>query len=573
MGFLNNLSWKLKLTVGFLFLACLVGLVGFIGVKNLATINNNGGSIYSKNLMAIEELNNIRTNFLENRSSAIQFYSTSDKDKQQAIKQQISAQSESNNKYEQGFEKVYGNTLTAEEKQIFNDFKSSQVNYRDVRTKMMQLVEGGKLHNAEPLLQQLIQANDKSLESLDKLITSNEQDASQRQVTNQSNYEHTLVVMLSIVGLSIFFALVIGLFLSRNLTNRLGNIVRFAEALGNEDLTQQLTIYGEDEIGQLGISINKATKSMEELVKAISESCQTMNANSQELSATIEEITATMETVKQSTEQIAQGAEELSSSTEEVGASTSEVQTFTNQLMTKAEEGQRNALAIEERASEVKNRGTQAINESTRIYSEKELKIKQALEDAKVVSEIKLMAETIGEISEQTNLLSLNASIEAARAGDAGMGFAVVADEVRKLAEQSQLAVSNINNVINEVQNVFNNLMDNTHDLLGFLESKVRPDYEAYAQTGLQYEQDSQFVNQMSRELATATYSMNQVIQQISQAIQNVSATAQESASSSEEIYSNIDHTTAAMEQVNSAVQSQTQLAGKLSELVGRFKV
>lgn len=573
VNFMNNVKWKVKITAGFLILACLVGLVGYIGVRDLAIINNDGSLIYADDLIAINDLNLMRTNFQQNRCSTILFYYTTDKTKQQALKQQITVDSENNNKNELDYEKAFGNTLSSTETQLYNDFKNSQADYRDNRTKIIQQVEEGKVLEAGTLLELALQASDKTLVNLDKLISISEQEASQREASNQNIYVHTRVIMLSLIGLSLALALIIGLYLSRNLTRRLGNIVSLAEALSEGDLTRQLTIYGQDELGQLGLSINKATGNMKEMVSEIIDSCQVMNAHSEELSATMEELSASMQIIQQSTEQIAQGSEELSASTEEVGASTLEMQEFTRKLTDKADEGQGNASVIKERASEVKTRGTRAVDEAETIYKDKENKVNQALEDAKVVEEIKVMAETIGSIAVQTNLLSLNASIEAARAGEAGRGFAVVADEVRKLAEQSQLAVGNIHQVITDVQVAFDNLMLNTQELLGFIETKVRPDYEAYAKTGVQYEEDSNFVNDMSQEIASSTHAMSDIILQISSAIQNVTATAQESASSSEEISTSIAQTTTAVEQVNSSAQAQAELAGKLSELVGKFKV
>lgn len=570
---MNNFNWKIKLRAGFLILAGLVLLVGFIGVRDLGIINDSGARIYSNNLMSIQNLNQIRSNFLKNRSSTIQFFYTTDKIEQQAIKHQIETDSETNNKNEQNYEKVFGNNLTTAERKLYNEFKSSQMDYRNERKSMMQCLEKGYLLEARTLFDQVLTTNDKTLKSLDNLIALNEQAASQREVSNQNIYQRSFGVMLGLIGFSVIFALIIGLYLSQNLTRRLGNIVRLAEALGEGDLTRQLTIYGKDEIGQLGVSINKAMGNMKGMVSHILDSCQTMNANSEELSANMEELSASMQVIQQSTEQIAQGSEELSASTEEVGASTLEIQEFTGKLTSKADQGQENVTAIKERASEVRTRGTRAVNEAEDIYRDKEVKIKQAIDEAKVVEEIKVMAETIGGIAEQTNLLALNASIEAARAGEAGRGFAVVADEVRKLAEQSQSAVGNIHQVIANVQSAFNNLMLNTQELLSFLETKVRPDYEAYAHLGIQYENDFCFVDEMSREIASSSHSMNQIINQISFAIQNVTATAQESASSSEEISTSIAQTTTAVEQVNSSAQAQAQLAGKLSELVRTFKV
>ncbi|MDQ7094600.1 methyl-accepting chemotaxis protein [Desulfosporosinus sp. PR] len=573
MKFFNNIKWSVKLTLGFAILVCLVGLVGYIGVRDLSLINSDGTRIYSVNLMSIKELNQIRVNFLQNRSNLILLSFTSDKMKGQALKQQIANNSDLNNKSEQDYEKTFGNNLSSAEVQLYNDFKNNQADYRKQRESMIASLDAGNLAQAQLFLAQALQINDKALTGLDSLISFNEKAASQRKTSNQAIYERNRSVMLGLIGVSILLALIIGLSLSRNLTRRLGKIVRLAEALSNGDLTHQLNIYGKDEIEHLGIAINKAMGNMKEMVLSIQNSCQTMNSHSEELSANMQELSATMQIIRQSTEQIAQDSEELSASTEEVGASTLEIQEFTKKLTVSADQGQENVAAIKERAGIVKNRGTQAVSEAEAIYRDKEVRVKQALDEAKIVEEIKVMAETIGGIAAQTNLLSLNASIEAARAGDAGRGFAVVADEVRKLAEQSQSAVGNIYNVIANVQSAFNNLMHNTRELLDFIETKVRPDYEAYAQIGTQYESDSHFVEEMSRETASSARSMNQVINQISFAIQNVTTTAQESASSSEEISTSIAQTTVAVEQVNSSAQAQAELAGKLSELIGRFRV
>jgi len=574
MQFMNNLSWKFKLITGFIAISLLVGFVGFFGITDMGKINTDGSLLYSDNLKPIVDLNGIGTTLRDSTSATQLLCVTQDKTQQQSIRQQIESTKNQNIKYEQDYEKTFLPGLTTEEKTLYESYKKFIADYWSEQDKVIQLIDTGKYAEAGQLLQDTVMKTDeKALESLDKMMTISENEAQNRSDNNQKVYSSSKNTMLAIIGISVLIALIIGFYLAFTLTRRLSQIVQFSEAFGQGDLTEELTLNGRDEVGKMGTALRQAVQKVRDLLVDIRDSSQTVSAQSEEMSATMQELSATMQMIQESTEQIAQGTGELSASMEEVGASSLEMEDFTQQLNKKAKEGQQNALAIMERASAVKIKGTKAVSESGAIYRDKEVKVKQALEQSKVVEEIKVMAETIGSIAEQTNLLSLNASIEAARAGEAGRGFAVVADEVRKLAEQSQTAVGNIHNVISNVQSAFSNLMVNTQELLTFIETKVQPDYVEHAETGNQYEEDALFVTEMSKELADATSSMHEIIGQIGLAIENVSATAEESVASSEEITSSVTQTTTAVEQVAQSAQVQAELATKLSELVTRFKV
>lgn len=132
------------------------------------------------------------------------------------------------------------------------------------------------------------------------------------------------------------------------------------------------------------------------------------------------------------------------------------------------------------------------------------------------------MADSIGDIASQTNLLALNAAIEAVREGEQGKGFAVVAEEVRRLSEQSSNTVSKIQEMVSHVELVFSKLSQSARDILDFMINKVMPDYELLSETGVQYENDTVLISEMTNEITSATKQVSESIQQIDTVIQTV---------------------------------------------------
>ena len=130
---------------------------------------------------------------------------------------------------------------------------------------------------------------------------------------------------------------------------------------------------------------------------------------------------------------------------------------------------------IKKHAIDIRNKAEKDIEIGNAIYISKRENIIKAIEEGKIVKEIKVMADGIASIAEQTNLLALNAAIEAARAGEQGRGFAVVAEEVRKFAEQSSGTVTQIQDMVIQVQFAFNNLSNSGQDVLNFIVNNVKP--------------------------------------------------------------------------------------------------
>lgn len=571
MKWFKNLKMAQKLISAFIVVAVFIGIVGFAGINNMRKINSNAVSMHDYNLRSIESLASMKQNFADIRANLlILVYQKG------ALNENARVKSETNElvkKNEDLINKYEKELLSKEEEATFSQLKKYTMDYENLRVIITKHVDENKYKEAEENFPKLIEARTGIYDSMDKLLEQNKQDADNAYEQNNATYSNSLKITIAVIILGLVLAIVLGLFISIMISSQLKQVLIFAEALGNGDLSQKIKIHSKDEIGNMALALNKAGENMRSLIGEIMNGASDISATSEELSATTEEVSAKMEVVEQSTEQISKGAQDLSAVTEEVSASAEEMSSTTNGLADRAGNATKSVSEIRKRAFDIKEKAAKSIEQGNLIYMENRSNILKAIEDSKVVEEVKIMADSIGDIAEQTNLLALNAAIEAARAGEQGRGFAVVADEVRKLAEQSSQAVLSIQNMVKQVQMAFNKLSKSGQDVLEYMENNVKPSYELLMNTGIDYEKDAEFINEIIEEIAASSKQMNEMVEQVSEALQNVSATAEESAASSEEILSSTNEISLAISDVAKASQGQAELAQKLTNLVNKFKI
>ncbi|NRT77865.1 methyl-accepting chemotaxis protein [Clostridium beijerinckii] len=571
MKWFKNLKIAKKLILSFCIVAILISVVGFNGIYNMNTINSNAVNMHDYNLETIKNLTTVKQNFANIRIDLITMvYQRTTSQMNVNYKNEINELITQNNKLIEAYEKTL---LSKSNEELFSALKVNSQKFIDSSNTVIKYVDDENYAPAETNTFLMEQITKDLYSNMDQLIENNVTQADLSYNSNNSTYIKSLIITIFIVALGFAIAIGLGLFISHIISTQVKKVLVFSEAIGHGDLTKFIEIDTTDEIGTLSKALNNAKENIKNLIIQIIDSSNDISATSEELSATTEEISSQMEEVNESTEQISMRAQDLSATAEEASASSEEISTTTNMLAKNANNATISINEIKKRAIDIKSKAIRSIEQSNLVYDENCTNILTAIENSKVVNEVKIMADSIAEIAEQTNLLALNAAIEAARAGEQGQGFAVVAGEVKSLAEQSSAAVTKIQDMVSQIQNAVRNLAKSGQDVLEFMSNNVKPNYEFLMNTGVQYEKDAEFIHEIVEKFALSSKQIDEVVLQVGSAIQIVSESADESATNSESILISINEITCAISDIAESSQNQAELSQKLTEMVQKFKI
>ncbi len=367
--------------------------------------------------------------------------------------------------------------------------------------------------------------------------------ASQTIIRDADAAQAKFLLMLA-TALALVFGIVAAWAITRQIVIPLSQTLKVAERVAAGDLTHDLVSQRQDELGQLQRAMQSMTMGLRDLIGGISDGVTQIASAAEELSAVTEQTSAGVNSQKVETDQVATAMNEMAATVQEVARNAEEASEAAVAADQQAREGDRvvgEAIAqIERLAGEVGN-STEAMGHLKR-------------ESDKIGS----VLDVIKSVAQQTNLLALNAAIEAARAGEAGRGFAVVADEVRSLAQRTQKSTEEIEELIVGLQSGTQQvatIMDNSRSLT---DSSV----ELTRRAGNALENITRTVSAiqaMNQQIATAAEQQSAVAEEINRSVLNVRDVSEQTAAASEE--------TAA---------SSTELARlgtHLQALVGRFRV
>jgi methyl-accepting chemotaxis protein len=325
------------------------------------------------------------------------------------------------------------------------------------------------------------------------------------------------------------------------------NISRLSQVLSNVahgDLSVKAQIDQKDELGAMADSINQTVDQLREIITGVKHAADSLAASSGDLSKETERVSKRADIQTDRVMQVSAAMEQMSVSVTEISSGSAHVVSASGETQAIAKEGKENMA----KSMEATHRIVETVESSSAVIEELSQSIGKINEITKVIKDI----------ADQTNLLALNAAIEAARAGEQGRGFAVVADEVRKLAERTTLSTADISHMVETIS------------------TKTGSSVRSMEIVKREVENGANYSNSTSitlNQIADAAVRVTDLANQIASATQEQSSASEETARNMEEISRITEENTASIHQVGKASDDMSVTASELQRLVGQFKL
>ena len=432
-----------------------------------------------------------------------------------------------------------------QERAAYGQFVAARDRYMAQQEVVTDLVKSGRRQAAEDAVSSKLNGYaDDMVAKLAELTRLNQQGASAAAGKTSDVYGDSVKMVLALAIASVIATIVLALMLTRSIVGPINQALQVARTIASGDLSQRVQAEGNDEPAELLKALAAMRDSLSDTIEGISNASSQLASASEELNAVTEDSARGLRQQNNELEQAATAVNEMTAAVEEVArnaASTSDASRETDEHSRNGQDQVRQTVS--------------SINALTNDLTETAENVESL---AAEVNSITQMLDVIRAVAEQTNLLALNAAIEAARAGEQGRGFAVVADEVRALAHRTQQSTTEIEQMIGSVQKGASSAVQAMQGSTGLAATTLRLAQAAgEALEGVTRAVSS--INERNLVIASASEEQVQVAREVDRNLVNIRDLSTQSA--------------AGAEQTNSASQELSKLAVQLRDLVARFRL
>jgi methyl-accepting chemotaxis protein len=537
----NNTKIKTRLFIGF---GVVIGLAIAIALTAFFSMNRLGADI--------DELGNKRINQTEVVGDLTENILTATRYLQKGF---IAEDKEGLNKAIEGmlgtrkaitacFDNLKGELTTEKGKALYQAMVDARKPNAAMRDQIVKALQAGDKQKATQLLARYEQIELNYTKAVSNMSDYIREVSKQTTEASGSNVKTARLIIIALGLAAVVVAIFIALSIIGSITRPLNEAVETANKIAGGDLAARIDNTGTSETGQLLTAMKEMTDKLKKLIGDVKEASASVASGSEELSASSEEITRTMNEQSNRSSQIATAAEEMSQTVIDIAKNASTIAQKSSDTAAQARKG-----ADVVRKSVAESRGiVETVNASTNVV--------QCLGDkSKQIGEI---VDVINDIADQTNLLALNAAIEAARAGEQGRGFAVVADEVRKLAERTAKATTEISQMIGSIQGEVGSAVE----AMSRTNEKVN--------VGLQYSLEA---GEELKQIVVSAVALQKLVEQIATATEQMSTTAESISGDIQAVAGGAREISGGSDQIAQSSTELARLAGQLKTVVDHFRV
>ncbi|WP_454835178.1 methyl-accepting chemotaxis protein [Pseudomonas lini] len=539
---LRNLKIAPRAFLGFAFIALLVIVLGVFAVNRMSIIRQASVDMEMTQLPSIGFLGNMTENVLRLRILSFRVLVNRDPAALQEAQTRIGVLVDKVRTAQASYAAL---PASPEEAALYKTFATTLDNYLQAQSQMLELSRQNKLDEMRALINTRIkEGTDQMGEQLNKLVALNAADAKAASAKAGEHYSEAFIGIVTVAVMASLLTVLLAWLLTRSILTPLNRAVLAAETIAGGNLSKVIEVDGNDEPARLLGALSAMQTNLRKTIEQIAGSATQLGAAAEELSTVTQEASRGLQQQNNEIEQAATAVNEMTAAVEEVARNAVSTSEASNQSTQAAREGRNRVVET-----------VDAIQTMTHDVQNTALMIEGLAAQGRDIGKV---LDVIRAIAEQTNLLALNAAIEAARAGEAGRGFAVVADEVRALAHRTAQSTQEIEKMVAGIQNGTGEAVSSMQQS----NQRTQSTLEMARAAGVALEQITQsiqLINERNLVIASASEEQAQVSREVDRNLVNIRDLATQSA--------------AGANQTSAATHELSRLAVDLNAMVARFVI